>query len=230
MMIGISLFLAIVAVIGGRRLKAIPRVFQNLVEMIFEGSWNFANSILEDPKKTNKAFPFIFTLFIFILVANLANFVPGQAALTISEGDKMIPLLRGVMADYGMVFVLTITSVIIIQIVGVIICGPFGYLGKFINFKNPMLFFVGLLEIVGEVAKILSLSFRLFGNIFAGEVLLSVFLFIFPFFLPLPFMVLELLTAFIQAFVFSVLTLVFIKMAGETSHDQQTDKPDLANL
>jgi F-type H+-transporting ATPase subunit a len=217
LMIGVSLFLVIIAITVGRSLKAVPKTLQNLIEIIFEGAWNFIDSILNDKEKTRKAFPFIFTLFIFFLVANLANFIPGQAALTIKEGDKLIPILRGVMADYGMVFVLTLISVITVQIVGVIICGPFGYLGKFFNFKNPLLFFVGLLEVVGEVAKILSLSFRLFGNIFAGEVLLSVFLFIFPFILPLPFMLLELVTALIQAFVFSVLTLVFIKMAGETA-------------
>jgi F-type H+-transporting ATPase subunit a len=217
LMVGVSLFLVLVAIIGGRRLKSIPRTFQNIVEVIFEGSWNFINSTIGgDPKKTNKVFPFIFTLFIFILVANLANFIPGSA-LTVYNGEKFVPVLRGVMADYGMVFVLTIISIITIQVVGVIMCGPFGYISKFINFKSPISFFVGILEIVGEVAKIISLSFRLFGNIFAGEVLISVFLVIFPFLLPLPFMCLELLTALIQAFVFSVLTLVFIKMAGETA-------------
>lgn len=217
LMIGVSLFLVIVAIVVGRSLRSVPKTLQNFIEIIFEGAWNFIDSILNDKEKTKKAFPFIFTLFIFILVANLANFIPGQGALTIKEGHALVPVLRGVMADYGMVFVLTLISVITVQVVGVIMCGPFGYLGKFLNFKNPLLFFVGILEIVGEVAKILSLSFRLFGNIFAGEVLLSVFLFIFPFILPLPFMFLELVTALIQAFVFSVLTLVFIKMAGETA-------------
>jgi F-type H+-transporting ATPase subunit a len=230
LMVGVSLFLIVLFFVVGRSLKSVPKALQNFIEVLFEGAFGFMDSILENKEQTRKAFPFIFTLFVFILTANLANFIPGQAALTINEGGKMVPFFRGVMADYGMVFVLTIISVITIQIVGVIICGPFGYLGKFINFKNPLLFFVGILEIVGEVAKILSLSFRLFGNIFAGEVLLSVFLFIFPFILPLPFMLLELVTALIQAFVFSVLTLVFIKMAGETSHEQQEDKAEMGGL
>jgi F-type H+-transporting ATPase subunit a len=229
LMVGVSLFLIILFCVVGSNLKSVPKKLQNFIEILFEGAFNFMDTILEDKEATKKAFPFIFTLFIFILTANLANFIPA-AALTVNYGGKMVPFFRGVMADYGMVFVLTIISVITVQIVGVIICGPFGYLGKFINFKNPLLFFVGILEIVGEVAKILSLSFRLFGNIFAGEVLLSVFLFIFPFILPLPFMVLELVTALIQAFVFSVLTLVFIKMAGETSHEQQEDKAEMAGL
>jgi F-type H+-transporting ATPase subunit a len=211
----VTFFLAIFGVVVGRNLKTVPRGIQNAVEMVFEGFYNFTESIIGDREKAKKAFPLVFSFFLFILVANLVNFIPGQPALTIQEGEKAVPVLRGVLADYGMVFVLTIISFLTVQIVGVAMCGPFGYLGKFINFKNPVEFFVGILELIGEFSKILSLSFRLFGNIFAGEVLLSVFLFLSPFFLPLPFMFLELLTAVIQAFVFSVLTLVFIKKAGE---------------
>ena len=76
------------------------------------------------------------------------------------------------------------------------------------------------MDIVGEVAKIVSLSFRLFGNIFAGEVLSAVMLFLAPFIVPLPFMFLGLLTAVVQAFVFSVLTLIFITMASEIEEDE----------
>ena len=219
LMVGVTLFLIVCAVVLSRTLKLVPKGFQNGAEMIFESALDFIDTIMNDEKKTRKVFPFVFSLFIFILIANLVNFIPGQAALTINEGGKFVPVLRGVMADYGMVFVLTMISFITVQIVGVAICGPFGYLGKFLNFKNPLNFFVGFLELIGEFAKILSLSFRLFGNIFAGEVLMSVFLFLFPFLLPLPFMFLELITAVIQAFVFAVLTLVFIKMAGETAEE-----------
>lgn len=77
------------------------------------------------------------------------------------------------------------------------------------------------MDLVGELAKVMSLSFRLFGNIFAGEVLGAVMLFMFPFFLPLPFMFLGLLTAVVQPFVFSVLTLVFISMASEAEQSQE---------
>ena len=78
------------------------------------------------------------------------------------------------------------------------------------------MFFVGLLDIVSEVSRIISFAFRLFGNIFAGEVLGAVMLFLFPFLLPLPFAILGLLTAVVQPFVFSVLTLVFISMAAQS--------------
>ena len=125
------------------------------------------------------------------------------------------------MADYGMVFVLTAISVITVQIVAIFTHGPFGYLKKFINFSSPLAFALGLMDLIGELAKILSLSFRLFGNIFAGEVLGMVMLFLAPFILPLPFAMLGLITAVIQGFVFSLLTLIFISMAGEIEVERE---------
>jgi F-type H+-transporting ATPase subunit a len=93
------------------------------------------------------------------------------------------------------------------------------YAGKFLisPLKKPYFIgtFVGLLEIISEFAKVISFSFRLFGNIFAGEVLLTVMLMLVPYFLPLPFLFLEIFVGFIQALVFAMLTLVFMKMATE---------------
>ncbi len=132
-------------------------------------------------------------------------------------------------------------SVITTQIVAIFVYGPFGYIFKFINIKELKNFFLellkgrlklgllgqgfldlflGLMDIVGEIAKIISLSFRLFGNIFAGEVLGAVFLFLAPFIAPLPMQFLGLLTAIVQAFVFSILTLIFIKMAGDIGPEE----------
>jgi F-type H+-transporting ATPase subunit a len=125
------------------------------------------------------------------------------------------------MSDYGLVLIMTLISIIVAQIVAIITAGPWKYLGRFINFKSPLAFFLGLMELVGEIAKIFSLSFRLFGNIFAGEVLGAVMLLLAPFFMPLPFLFLGLLSAVIQAFVFSVLTLVFISMASEVPEKEE---------
>jgi F-type H+-transporting ATPase subunit a len=150
-------------------------------------------------------------MFFFVLFANLFAFLPGAGA--VKYGDAT--LFRSVMADYSIVLMLTMVTVITVQIVAIITNGPFGYLKKFINFSSPLNFVLGLMEIVSELAKILSLSFRLFGNIFAGEVLGAVMLFLMPYFLPLPFMFLGLLSAVIQAFVFSLLTTIFITMASE---------------
>ena len=102
---------------------------------------------------------------------------------------------------------------------GLSILGILGHIGKFINFKaGPIGFFVGLLEIIGEVGRVISFTFRLFGNIFAGEVLLMAMAFLLPFIGILPFLGLELFVGLIQAFVFSMLTLVFAAMAS-VSHD-----------
>ena len=84
---------------------------------------------------------------------------------------------------------------------------------RFLNFSNPIFFFLGLLELISEVSKIISFAFRLFGNIFAGEVLLAVMAFLMPFIVPLPFITMELFVGFIQALVFSMLTAVFLTVA-----------------
>jgi len=211
----ISLFLIIFFVFISSRLKTVPGAVQSVVELLFEGGYSFVRSIITSEKKAKRIFPLVFTMFIFIFACNMATYIPGQSAVSFNGEEGSVALFRAVMADYGMVLVLTLTTCIITQIVAIIVCGPFGYLGRFFNFKGPMKFFLGIMDLIGELAKIISLSFRLFGNIFAGEVLGSVMLFLFPFFTPLPFMFLGLLTAVVQAFVFSMLTLIFINMASE---------------
>lgn len=203
--------------------KDTPGKFQNFVEFLMSSAFDFVVSIIGSKKKAKKIFPLAFTLFVFILVANLATFIPGQTAVTFNRGGESISIFRAVMADYGMVLVMTLITVILVQIVAIVIHGPFGYMGKFINFKSPLAFFLGLMDIVGELAKIVSLSFRLFGNIFAGEVLGAVMLFLAPFFIPLPFLFLGLLSAVVQAFVFAVLTVVFVKLASEIEEDEMVE-------
>ena len=126
-------------------------------------------------------------------------------------------MFRAIISDYGLVFMMTMISVLITQIVAIVVAGPWKYIGKFINLRSPLKCFLGIMDLIGELAKVMSLSFRLFGNIFAGEILGAVMLFLFPFFLPLPFLFLGLLTAVVQPFVFAVLTLVFISMASDIS-------------
>lgn len=196
-------------------MKLVPGKLQSILEILLEEGINFIESIVSSKAKAKKLFPLVFTMFIFILFSNLVTFIPGQAAFLIDTPQGQATPFRAVMSDYGMVLVMTLVAVLTTQIVSVYILGPFGYIGKFINFKSPLKFFLGVMDIIGEIAKVVSLSFRLFGNIFAGEVLGGVMLFLVPFVVPLPFMFLGLLTAFVQAFVFSVLTLIFISMASE---------------
>jgi len=223
----ISLFLIIFTLFVRARLKLISGRLQNIVELLLESGYSFVKSIIGTEKKTQRVFPLVFTMFFLILVANLAAYIPGQSAITLARQEGPVSLFRAIMSDYSMVFVMTLITFLTTQIVAIMVHGPFRYLGKFINFKNPLQFFLGLMDLIGELAKVISLSFRLFGNIFAGEVLGAVMLFLAPFFIPLPFMFLGLLTAMVQAFVFAVLTLVFITMASEIEEDELTESASI---
>lgn len=232
----LSLSLIAFSLLIVRRLKSVPGRWQGGMEVLLEGAYGFVRSVIGNDSKARKVFPLVFTMFIFTLAANLATFIPGQSAIELHRAEGVVPLFRAVMADYSLVFVMTIVAIVTTQVVAIAAAGPWGYAGKFINlsgfkavFANGaglkqrlaalaqagLDFFLGLMDIVGETAKIISLSFRLFGNMFAGEVLGAVMLFLAPFFVPLPFLFLGLLTALVQAFVFSVLTLIFITMASE---------------
>jgi F-type H+-transporting ATPase subunit a len=134
-------------------------------------------------------------------------------AVTPEKTTKFVPLLRAGTADLNTTLALALISVIFTQYIGFKYLG-LSYLTKFFNFKQgPIYTFVGLLELVSEFAKILSFAFRLFGNIFAGEVLLAVIAFIVPIIAPIPFLGLEVFVGFVQALVFAMLSLVFMSMA-----------------
>ncbi|MEX0916679.1 MAG: F0F1 ATP synthase subunit A [Candidatus Spechtbacterales bacterium] len=137
-----------------------------------------------------------------------------EVVATTSHSEPVfVPLFRSAYADLNMTLALAIISVLATHVFGVMTIGFFKHAHKFFNFSSPINFFVGILELFGEVSKMVSFSFRLFGNIFAGEVLLVVILTLVPYIAPLPFFALEVFVGFIQALVFSMLTLVFMKVA-----------------
>ncbi len=142
----------------------------------------------------------------------------GEEAAEEEHGKKFIPIFRAGTADLNTTIALAAISVLITQLLGFKYL-KFGYLKKFFNFSSPIMFFVGILELILELAKIMSFAFRLFGNVFAGEVLLAVILFLVPVIAPMPFYGLEIFVGFIQALVFSMLSLVFFNMAT-ISHDE----------
>lgn len=216
----LTIFIMALFVSVASRLKDRPSKLQNIIEMLIEGAYSFVESVIGPGKKAKRIFPLVTTMFIFIVFSNLAVYIPGQSAFSIDRGSGPLSIFRAVMSDYGLVLIMTLIAVITMQIVAIAVSGPFKYVGKFINLRNPLKFFLGLMDLIGEIAKIVSLSFRLFGNVFAGEVLGMVMLFLAPFFVPLPFMFLGLLTAVVQAFVFSVLTLVFVSMASELEGEE----------
>ena len=129
------------------------------------------------------------------------------------EEIMTVPLLRGNNADLNATLALAIISVLMIQYYGFYFLGFKAYISKFLNFKDPIYFVLGILEIISEISKILSFAFRLFGNIFAGEVLLTIVAFLVPVLASFPFLMLEVFVGFVQALVFSMLTSVFLSLA-----------------
>ncbi len=129
-----------------------------------------------------------------------------------STEHAQVHLFRAGTADLNMTLALGLITMFLVQFFGVKFLS-LGYFSKFFNFSSPIMFFVGILELISEIGKILSFGFRLFGNIFAGEVLLMVITYLAGLAIPIPFYGLEVFVGFIQALVFSMLSLVFINMA-----------------
>jgi cobalamin biosynthesis protein CobD/CbiB len=105
-----------------------------------------------------------------------------------------------------------------VNLFGAAAIGVFPRLKNFFNFSGPIPFFIGLIELISEFARMISFSFRLFGNIFAGEVLLTIVGFLAPYIVPFPFLFLEVFVGFVQALIFSMLSIVFIAIATMDHH------------
>jgi len=190
----------------------VPGNVQGAVEMSTEWFLGLMESMLGSMKKAEQYFPLVATIFVFIMFSNLSGILPGVGSIFIERGHEEISLFRSPAADLNFTLAFAVISVIVTNIIGMVAVGVFPHIGKFLNFKNPIMFFIGILEFVSEIAKVISLSFRLFGNVFAGEVLLIIVFFLAPYIVPLPFLFLEIFVGLIQAFVFAMLTLVSISL------------------
>lgn len=221
----VGLLLVVSLSLLSRRLQLVPRGFQNIVETILEALMNIATDIMGDREMGRRFFPLAATIFFFILLSNWIGLLPGMGTVgwsVVHDGHAtIIPFIRSGSADLNMTIALSLIAVFTIQFAGIATLGLRGYAAKFLvsPLHKPYVLgtVMGLLEMVSEAAKLLSFSFRLFGNVFAGEVLLTVMLHLVPYFIPLPFLFLEIFVGFIQAAVFAMLTLVFIKMATTTA-------------
>lgn len=208
-------------IIGGtfylaKKLTLIPNnFFQNAIESIIETFYTLTESIAHNT--ASKIFPYFMSFFLFILLANWSSLIPGVGTIGIREHDKLIPLLRGTTTDLNTTLGLALISAFSTHILSIKTIGIKNYLGRYFSF-NPINLFIGILEIISEITKVVSLSFRLFGNIFAGEVVLVTISSIFAFVFPLPFLLLEVIVGMVQALVFSMLTMVFMAILT-TSHD-----------
>lgn len=239
--------LIVLAVILKIKIKKIPKGIQNFFEIIIEGAESLCDQVTNSRAITNKAFPIVFTVFMIVLLNNWMGILPfgGFGLIEMGEHGKMfIPLIRSGTADVNGTLPLAIMSVIGANIFGILSIGLWKSLNKYVNLNAlgsiftkirkdpavimtaPIMFAVGFIEFVGEFAKVASLSFRLFGNVFAGEVLLASMGSIIAYALPTPFLLLEVFVGAIQAFIFAILTLVYYTIASmdhehEEGHEEE---------
>lgn len=229
------LLIVIFSLLIKKNIKKVPTGLQNGLEMIIEGFLGIFDDVTGSRKKSLKFAPIVLAFFFFILINNWLGIIPGVGSIgqIVSHGNEKIfvPYLRGGTADLNTTLALATLGVVLSHIIGVVTIGWWKYLNKFINIKalleipgkirkdpmiifiNPIKFFVGFIEIISELAKIASLSFRLFGNVFAGEVLLASMSAILAFGVPIPFMFLEILVGLIQALIFAMLILTYLTIS-----------------
>ena len=206
----VVILLATIAIFIHRRIKAVPGITQNIAEIAIEKMLDFFETVAGSREKAEKFFPLVATIFIFILAANRIGIVPGVGSIGFTEHEEFAPLLRSMNSDLNMTLALALVAVVLAHFFGIVSIGLKGHISKFINFKSPIAFFSGILELIGEVSRVLSFSFRLFGNVFAGEVLLVIISFLVPYLAPVPFLGMELFVGFIQALIFATLTMLIV--------------------
>jgi len=220
--------LIVVAIFVKKNLKAIPSKLQNIFEMILGGFYEFVENTLESKSLAKKYFPVLMTIFLFLLAMNWTGLLPGVTSIGVFEGHgaetHFIPFFYPPATDLNLTIAFALIAMFVIEFAGIVALGAWKYGGKFITFKGHGIgdrlinFTVGIIELISELGRLVSFSFRLFGNIFAGKTLLTVALFFVPLFLPIPILAYEVFVGFIQAGVFAFLTLIFIKLAVAEPH------------
>ncbi|OGE76439.1 MAG: hypothetical protein A3K06_01425 [Candidatus Doudnabacteria bacterium RIFCSPHIGHO2_01_52_17] len=225
-----------------KQTREIPGKLQNFVESIFEFLLGYVDQVTHDRKKSLRFLPLVGSLFFFILISNWLGIFPGIGSigrwLTVHGEAELVPIFRPANTDLNMTLAMAVLGVAASHIFGIVAIGFWKYANKFVklgdiwrSFRRPtgdlpkgekrgvsifvafVEFAVGIIEIFSEVAKMVSLSLRLFGNVFAGEVLLTVMASLLAFVVPLPFIALEILVGLIQAVVFAMLVLVYLTIA-----------------
>lgn len=205
-----------------KNLSKIPSRFQNLMEMVLQTFYSLTESVAG--KNTQKIFPWFMTFFLFILISNWSGLLPGAHSIGFYRGHgeerHLVPLLRNATSELNVTLALALISLVATHVLSIRTIGIAEYLSRFFSL-NPVMLFVGILEIVSEFTKIISLSFRLFGNIYAGEVVLGTISSIFAFLIPVPFLLLEVIVGLVQALVFSMLTMAFMSILMTPHHAEE---------
>lgn len=214
-----------------RKISAVPQGLQTVFEPVIEYFYDLTEQI--SGSKVKSIFPWFASFFLFIFFANIMGLLPGFGSIGFwkdvtehgkegaKSGKELIPLLRAATSDFNLTLALGTVSIVATHVISIKFNGFLGYIKKFISL-NPISLAIGILEFCLEAVKIFSLSFRLFGNILAGEIVLVTVagLAAYTAFLaPIPFLLLETIVALVQALVFSMLTMVFMSLLAATSSE-----------
>lgn len=204
--------------------KLIPNKLQHIFEILYENIASFITTIVGDKKRADTIIPYVGALMVYLIIANLLPMMPGVSAFYVTILGEHVTLFRGVTTDFNTTFGLALAVIVMMQIVGMKEQGVLGYLSHFIQIKQVYKgfrkstgeglvaiigFFVGLIEIISELAKVLSLSLRLFGNLFAHEVLTVILLGAFAYGVPAIWMGMGVLVGVVQSIVFVALVTVY---------------------
>lgn len=220
----IALVLLIALLVAQKKWKVSPKNGQTFVEFIYEGLLGLVTQIVGNEKRAEKIIPLLGSLFIYIGIANFSGLIPGLTSITF-DGTS---IFRTPTTDFNTTFGLALGSIIVLHITSIRDWGLFGHIGKFFKFKEVFLgfkksagaggialveFFIGLLDIVGEFAKVISLSLRLFGNMYAGEVLMAILIGALAYGVPAIWFAMSILSATVQMIVFGSLVTVFYMLS-----------------
>jgi F-type H+-transporting ATPase subunit a len=225
MTILIMILIAIFSVVVVRKFTQIPGRFQAFIEIFYEETEGLLNQITNNRSKhTQILFPIIAAMFVYLGISNLIGVIPGISEITF----KGMSLFRAPTSDFSTTLGLALASVLAIQWVSIKEFGILGHLGKFFKLKEVFLgfkksimegvmalidFFVGLLDIIGEFAKIISLALRLFGNMYAGAVLMTIIFGAVAFVVPVIWVGMNIFVGVLQAMVFGALVGAYYMLA-----------------
>lgn len=221
----VSALLILGAFFVGRSLRLKPHGLQTVLELLITYPYDLVRDTLQNDRLTERIFPLVMTLFLFVLAVNWFGLLPFVASIGINEhvdgANELIPFFYPGATDLNLTLALALVAFFAIEIAGIATLGVVKYAKKFITFASPIKFMVGMIELVSELVRLISFSFRLFGNIFAGKVLVLVIMMFVPLVLPVPFLAFETFVGFIQAAIFAMLTLFFTKIAVELHEEHE---------
>ena len=200
--------------LGTRRMQLVPGRLQGAIEVLLDALNGFIKSVVGE-RYARRFFPILATIFIFVAFNAWMALLPIYPTVGFkAEGADHVTthLLRSAGTDINLPIALAIISFFFVEGWGFRV-HRFGYLKEFVRFRSPIEFFIGVLELLSHFIRLISFTFRLFGNMLAGEIVLVMVTFLLVFMAPIAFYMLEILVGGVQALIFTGLTLVFALMA-----------------